>query len=597
MDQMADESIWSASTKSFIAEIKDLPENQKKNRMKIRLADDTLFFAEYFFRHHCRRPFSAFHLDLLRMHGNLARGDLSKRAGDRWAIAAPRGAAKTTLISLILLLHDILYSRERYVIILSATLKQATRRLRNLRAELIGNADLRWVYAEELEKRGEFRSQSLEVNGVQVDAFGSGAEIRGLSHGPWRPTKILLDDVEDSEAVESAAQREKLSDWFHEVVDNLGDTYTHILAIGTLLHPESLLARLLVRPDFEGRRYASVETFSSRPDLWSEWQRIYVDLANPRRVAAARRFFNRHRDAMLQDTRVLWREKEDYYDLMVQQVTRGRRAFSQEKQNEPLGAASVVFDAETVRRFARHGPELRVHPPRESALGAGPASADGVSSHSALGGESWERVVALESLRVVGFLDPALGRGSGERGGRGAMGDFAAQAVVGIDPAGGLYLLELWVKRASPTEQIRAAFDAHERWSFAAFGVEGNCFQELLGFPLEAERTRRKSEGRPADLPVVMVTHRRNKIERIAALEPLFANGWLAVSDSLPEEFWRELQGFPGADHDDALDAAEGAAALARQGARTGIRSTTRPAVRGHDPGGREGSAGGFREF
>jgi predicted phage terminase large subunit-like protein len=597
MDQMVDESIWNESTKSFIAEIKDLPETQKKNRMKRRLADDTLFFAEYFFRHHCRRPFSAFHLDLLRMHTNLTPGDLSKRMGRRLAIAAPRGAAKTTLISLILLLHDILYSRERYVIILSATLKQATRRLRNLRAELIGNADLRWMYGDELAKRGEFRSQSLEINGVQVDAFGSGAEIRGLSHGPWRPTKILLDDVEDSEAVESAAQREKLSDWFHEVVDNLGDTYTHILAIGTLLHPESLLARLLARPDFDGRRYASIESFSARPDLWAEWQRIYVDLANPRRVARARRFFNRHRDAMLQDTRVLWSEKEDYYDLMVQQVTRGRRAFYQEKQNEPLSAASAVFDAEAVRRFARLGPELRVYLPRGSSHGSDPASADGVPSCSSLAGESSERVVAMESLRVVGFLDPALGRGSGERRGRGVAGDFAALAVVGIDPAGGLFLLELWVKRASPTEQIRAAFDMHERWSFAAFGVEGNCFQELLRFPLEAEGKRRRSEGRPADLPVIMVTHRRNKIERIAALEPLLANGWLAVSDSLPEEFWRELQGFPGADHDDALDAVEGAVALARQGARTGIRSTTRSAESDRGPGGRKGSGGGFREF
>ena len=45
----------------------------------------------------------------------------------------------------------------------------------------------------------------------------------------------------------------------------------------------------------------------------------------------------------------------------------------------------------------------------------------------------------------------------------------------------------------------------------------------------------------------------------------LVANGWLAFDDSLPEEFWRELQAFPGGDHDDALDALEGAVDLARR--------------------------------
>jgi len=521
-------------------------------------------FAKEFFPHHCRWAFSPFHKDLIAHHRSMQLDDLEIRRGGRLAIAAPRGSAKTTLCSLILLLHAIVHRRERYVVIISATLKQAAQRLRNLRNEIASNDRLREMYDIELDRKGEFRAHSIQVNEVQVDAFGSGAEIRGISSGPWRPTKIILDDVEDSEGVESSAQREKLLDWFNEVVENLGDRYTNLVFIGTILHPESLLSTVLKRPDFAGRVYRSIEAFSPRDDLWAEWRRRYVDLGNPRRVATARRFYNQHSDAMIEGTQVLWPEKEDYYDLITQLVTRGRRAFYQEKQNEPLGRETALFDPAVVRRFRREGDALCL---LASTAGGDPwKPAEDNAEH-----EQWKdrngketRRVPLETLRIVGFLDPALGKGSGAPG-RSGRGDFAALAVVGTPGDGSVYLLELWARRASPTEQIRILFDAHEHWTFAHFGVEGNCFQELLQHPLEAEREKRRREGQAWDLPMEMVTHRRNKVERIAALEPFLANGWLSVSDSLPEEFWRELQAFPGGDHDDALDALEGAVTLARR--------------------------------
>lgn len=567
---------------------------------------NAFFFADVFFRHHCRRDFSDFHRELFDRHVSLATVDLAKRRGQRLAIAAPRGSAKTTIVSLILLLHDILYSRERYIVIISSTLKQAMQRLRNARSEILSNERLIKTYERELSQKGEFHSQSICVNGVQVDVYGSGAEIRGISAGPWRPTKIILDDVEDSEGVESAAQREKLRDWFNEVVENLGDTYTNFIIVGTILHPESLLAELLKRPDFEGRLYKSIQTFSPEAELWAEWRRLYVDLTDPKRAATARDFFNRHREAMLRDTSVLWSEKESYYDLMTQLATLGRRAFYQEKQNEPLGNGTALFDSATARRFRREGPVLvmqrdtrdirdtkdtrdardvkdikdamdarkpnAIPDPEPEQSPPGSAERHAVSfrnPHSAIrklpapapaapGG------VPLDSLHIAGFLDPALGRGAGERG-RAARGDFAALAVVGASGDGRFFLLELWAKRATPTAQISAAFDFHERWGFQCFGVEGNCFQELLRHPLEEERERRRAEGRAFDLPVEMIQHRRNKMERIASLEPMISNGWLAFSEGLDEEFWCEFEAFPGGDHDDALDALEGAIDLARR--------------------------------
>lgn len=565
------------SRQEFLTSLWRLPAATRRIRMKTRCETDTLLFARWFFPHHCRLDESDFQRELLALHVAPPCEPPPHRTGYRRAVAAPRGSAKSTLASLILLMHDILHARERYVIILSATLKQAAQRLRNLRAELAGNARLRQVYAPQLRRRGPARAHSLALNGVQIDVFGSGAEIRGLTSGPWRPTKIILDDVEDSEGVETPGRREKLADWYNEVVENLGDTYTHILIVGTILHPESLLATLLKRPDFEAHRYRAIETFSPRQDLWAEWRRRFVDLANPRRIDAARRFFRAHKDDMLRDTRVLWPAREDYYQLMVQLVTRGRRAFYQEKQNEPLCAGAAIFQPETIRRFRREGANLVLLP---KTPGANDPAAEGTTtaplsnssaptdtSASASAPAPASVSIPIESLRIVGFLDPALGRGHG---------DDAALAIVGASPGGMFLLLELLARRATPLEQIRWIFDAHERWRFHRLGIEGNCFQELLAIPFEQERARRRAEGKPADVALDMITHRRNKIERIAALEPFLVNGWLALADDVPEVLWRQLQSFPGCDHDDALDALEGAVDLARRRDETGPRLSQR---------------------
>src|SRR5690606_41735477 len=71
-----------------------------------------------------------------------------RRSSDlRLALAAPRGSAKSTVASLILTLHDIVYEREPYILLISATKRQAQQRLAAIRKELTHNQDLKRVFA------------------------------------------------------------------------------------------------------------------------------------------------------------------------------------------------------------------------------------------------------------------------------------------------------------------------------------------------------------------------------------------------------------------------------------------------------------------
>lgn len=310
-------------------------------------------FARIFFPHHARLPFGSMHRELLRLHRKNAQttGPLERRSARRSAIAAPRGYAKSTYKTLILPLHSTLYAREGYIIILSATLKQAQQRLKNIKAELETNQLIKDVFREETARRGKWTEKSIQINDVQIDVYSAGTEIRGISHRQWRPTLVLLDDIEDSKSAHSAHRREKLHEWYNEVIENIGDTYTAVEIVGTLLHPDSLLARLLQRPDFESRTFRAIEQFADRADLWEEWRKLYANLADPARLETARAYFNQNRAEMLRGTSVLWHTKEDYYELMTQLITRGRPAFFKEKQNAPSAAEDAFFDLSRAVKF------------------------------------------------------------------------------------------------------------------------------------------------------------------------------------------------------------------------------------------------------
>jgi len=140
---------------------------------------------------------------------------------------------------------------------------------------------------------------------------------------------------------------------------------------------------------------------------------------------------------------------------------------------------------------------------------------------------------------------------------------------------GYLYVLDVWLERAVPSDQICKAFDLHEHWQYEGFGLETNAFQKVLLEPFETERARRKRRGKPWDLPIIEQRHRVPKNTRIMKMEPLVSNGWLLFAGGLSEEFLRQIEDFPNDRHDDGPDAVAAALSLAR-----GPRLTTKPGSR-----------------
>lgn len=488
-------------------------------------------FAKVYLQSHFNLPFSRMHEELF---------SLLKQATDkrnfRLAVAAPRGHAKTTVGSLAYVLWCICYSREQYIVIISDTADQSVDLLKTIKDELESNPLLIQDFSDAAEppglKPGPERWRKNDIitrNEIKVIALGAGQKIRGRKHKQHRPSLIVLDDIENEMEVVSADQRENRMEWFKKAVLKAGTTaQTNVVVLGTLLHYSSLLSQLLdgrTMPGWTTRKYQAVQSWSENESLWQQWQNIYTYQAEyngQAGPAAAKDFYKANTKKMLEGTKVLWPQREDYYQLMEIRLSDGQASFDSEKQNEPVDPESCIFN---VNNFKYWDDEY--------------SSADELLIK--LGG----------AAKIYGACDPSLGM-------QGKTRDFTAiVTLLKHKPTGHLYVIDADISKRKPHETIETIMEYHLIRKFNKFAIETNQFQNFL-----ASELKRISTQQCINVPVEGINHSSDKLGRIQSLEPLISTGTLRFSHK-HRILLDQLRQFPKAAHDDGPDALEMVVSLA----------------------------------
>jgi len=501
--------------------------------IRTRCAKDFELFCQVFFGHYIQYPFNAFHRDCFAFYA-------SNPVAARRVDCAPRGYAKSTIKSLFKPLHDIAYGLEKYILFISATQRQAIGKLKDVRAEILDNALFYNTYGI------QFPSKRVGTEGFEVytptgtillQTVSAGTEIRGLRFRENRPTKIILDDVEDSEEVYNEEIREKTRAWFREVVSQMGSDRTHIEVVGTVLHRDSLLMTLKKNPAYTTKVYKAVISWSPKQDLWRAWKKIYTNLDNDSRKEEAQAYFEANKIELVKDTEVLWPEKESYLTLMKEMVEIGHRAFMKEKQNQPLPSGEALFD--NIWWYYE-------------------------DTQNGIPGVVVERTggfVPFVDMEAYGAIDPATGE-SKSKNKRGL--DYTCIASGYKDLKGRLFLHRDWTNKAKPTRYIREIFEHNDIMQYNKFAIETNLYRGLLieniqreRRILEADRKKRGVEDWAIKVPFYEIENREKKEKRIYTLEPKVNNGWILFNRSLSMDFMTMIEEFPKGDHDDAPDALE----------------------------------------
>lgn len=190
------------------------------------------------------------------------------------AVAAPRGHAKSTAGTHAFTLADLLFGRDDFAMLVSATESLAAAHLANMARTCEDNNDLRVEFGLDVVRANE--TQLICKTGHRefcVIAKGAEQAVRGATWRNKRPSLIVVDDLEGDEQVMSKDRREKLRNWFDNALLPCGADNLRVRFLGTILHLDSLLERLLTDQDngWVGARFRAHRAFDDFSEiLWPE---------------------------------------------------------------------------------------------------------------------------------------------------------------------------------------------------------------------------------------------------------------------------------------------------------------------------------------
>jgi predicted phage terminase large subunit-like protein len=155
----------------------------------------------------------------------------------------------------------------------------------------------------------------------------------------------------------------------------------------------------------------------------------------------------------------------------------------------------------------------------------------------------YDQAPARETMRIYGGSDYAVTADGG---------DYTVHVVVGLDPEGRMYVLDLWRKQASSDEWVEAFCDLVLQWKPIGWAEEQGQIRAGIGpFLDKRSRHRRAYVARDA-FPT-----RGDKAVRAQSIRARMASGGLYVPTgaSWYPDFRAELLAFDAGKHDDQVDA------------------------------------------
>ena len=162
------------------------------------------------------------------------------------ATAAPRNHAKSTALTHVYALANVLLRAEQYAVIISSSEELAIEHLGDIAAELRENESLIAKCGIRRFVSDQKTDITVECNdGYQFRVIARGAEqkIRGRKWRGRRPGLIVCDDLEDDEQVVNRDRRKKFRQWFFRACKQALRDGGKIRVHGTILHQDSLLAQ------------------------------------------------------------------------------------------------------------------------------------------------------------------------------------------------------------------------------------------------------------------------------------------------------------------------------------------------------------------
>ena len=248
---------------------------------------------------------------------------------NKWImIMAPRSHAKSTEITVSYSLYEIGKNPNVRIVIVSSSMSQSQSFLREITQELERNDRHKEVFGNQVPAMPEKWTQHEIIvdrtNTKLKDPTVSATSIGGTVLSK-RADIIICDDILNKENTRTAEQREKVRQWFFEVLLPVLEPDGRLIVVGTAWNSEDLYHQLMGDDTFQIRK---------------RYQAIINEATHE----------------------VMWPARWDYDSLMLRKKTMGSLAFSQAYQNVVLSAEDAVFKVDWINRAKARGRNYRLRP-------------------------------------------------------------------------------------------------------------------------------------------------------------------------------------------------------------------------------------------
>ena len=414
------------------------------------------------------------------------------------AIAAPRGFAKSTAITHSYVLANVLFRERHFVLLISGTEAQSILFLNDLKNELKDNNNIHLLFGVPKFLKDAETDIIVEMpdgHRFRVMAKGAEQQLRGAKWAAKRPDLIVCDDIEEDECVINKDRREKFRKWFFGALLPLRSDTGIVRVVGTILHMDSLLERLM--PEFQLAERRRIKELVVAP----------LRTSTPYRLPWLSVKYRAHSDDW---EHLLWAEKRprewleaEYEKYKAQGLP---EIYSQEYLNIPIDESTAYFKRN-------------------------------------------DFIPRLEEDRKFGlryYIAGDLAISEKDRA------DYTAFIVGGVDERGILHVVNVIRERMNSLEIVNTIFALEELYKPEVFAIEEGQISKSLGPFLHEEMMKR------GIFPQIYGMHPSvDKMQRARSIQGRLRARGIRFDKEADwfQTFHDELVRFPRDKHDDQVDA------------------------------------------
>jgi len=415
------------------------------------------------------------------------------------AVAAPRGHGKSTAVSHAYVLASALFRDRQFIVLVSDTETQAVNFLNDIKQDLKDNEDLVQLFNIKGFKKETETDIVVEFNdGYSFRILVRGAEqrVRGLKWNQMRPDLIVCDDLENEEAVANKDRREKFRRWFNGALLPCRAKHGIVRVVGTVMHLDSLLNRLLPEDSNPMTRIEPLKTYSLRKK--EAWKSV------------------RYRAHSEDFESILWPEmySREFFESRKEDLTYQGipEVYAQEYLNYPIDESTAYFKRDDFIEIKQT--DLRdIHE----------------------GNKNYNYYIGCDL--AVSTKDRS---------------DFSVFVVAAVDDRGIMNVVDVRRGRWDSLQIIEEFFTLQRRYRPEWFSMERGTINSSLGPILRAEMITRGTY-----LNFILSTANKDKQTRARAIQARIRAGGIKFDKTTGwySELEDEMVRFPKARHDDQVDA------------------------------------------